>query len=352
MTVYIGVDQHARSVRLAAMDSEGQRLKEHTIGASRDQLMAFVNRFAPDVEVAVEAMGSHYWLVDALEEAGITTYLAHPLMLKAITYAKVKTDKADALTIAKLLRLGMLPLAYMYPRGQRPVRDLSRRRQAFVNDRAHTYRHIQALHQQAALPTPSRNAVKRIPKEALVERFEAAATKLYAGALVDMGGSLTKQIKKMEEHLHKYCRSKPAYFKLMQIPGVGKTYGQIILLESEGIERFPSYREYVSYSRLVPGSDNSGSRVRSGHNPNQGNGKLKNAYRQAAVHAVMFDRTIKHFFDRKLRVVHRKNIAYAIVARKIAIGAYYVMRDNVAFDLKKLFGESPLKREVAATARE
>lgn len=352
MTVYIGADQHARSVRLAALDNDGRVLKEHTIRSSREELLAFVMKFAPDVEVAVEAMGSHYWLVDALEEAKIKIHLVHPLMLKAISYAKVKTDKADALTIAKLLRMGMLPLAYLYPRAQRPLRDLSRRRQAFVADRSITYRHIQALHQQTALPTPSRNAVKRISKDDLVSRFEPESTKLYAGTLVDLGDCLTTQIDIMEEHLHSLCKQKPGYARVMEIPGIGKTYGQIILLESEGIARFPSYREYVSYARLVPGANNSGSMVRSGHNPNQGNGKLKNAFRQAAIHAVMFNRSIKHFFDRKVRVVHRKNIAYAIVARKLAIGAYYVMKNNTPFSLERLFGTAPKEKECAGAIME
>jgi transposase len=341
MKYYIGADQHARSVRLAVVDEEGRVVAERTINSSPVELLNFVMKYAPDVTVAVEAMGSHYWLVDALEDAEIDVQLAHPLMLKAISYAKVKTDKADALTIAKLLRLGMLPKAFIYPRALRSLRDLSRRRQRFVADRSINYRHIQNVHTQAAMAAPSRAAVKEICVEELVGRFHEVPVKIFVGSLHAINTCFTTEIDKIEDHIYRECKGRSGYVGIRKIPGAGPIYGQMILLESEGISRFPSHRQYVSYARLVPGADNSGSRVRSGHNPNQGNARLKNAFRQVAVHAVMFDPTIKHFFDRKLKVVHRKNIAYAIVARKIAIGAYYVMRDNVEFDVERLFGPAP-----------
>lgn len=352
MKVYIGIDCHARSVRLCAVDSSGAVLAERTIPSNREALFAFVRRFGSDVQVAVEAMGTHYWLVDALDQAGIDVVLAHPLMLKAISYAKVKTDKADAQTIAKLLRLGMLPEAYLYPRALRPLRDLSRRRQALVAYRAVHYRHIQRLHHQTALDAPSRNAVKTLGRAELVARFDDEATKLFAGSLVDITGCLTTEIDRMEKFMHAQCREKTGYARVMAIPGIGKTYGQIILLESEGIFRFPSHREYVSYARLVPGADNSGGKVRNGHNPNQGNAKLKNAFRQAALHAVMFDRTIKRFFDRKLRVVNRKTVAYSIVARKLAVGVYHILRNGADFDVERLFGPKVVEKEATIATRE
>lgn len=341
MKFYIGADQHARSVRLAVVDEEGRVVAERTISSSPVELLNFVMKYAPDVIVAVEAMGSHYWLVDTLEDAEIDVQLAHPLMLKAISYAKVKTDRADAVTIAKLLRLGMLPKAYIYPRELRPLRDLSRRRQRFVADRSINYRHMQNVYNQSALVAPSRNAVKRLGATELVAKFHEEPTKLFLDSLHAMNECFTTQIDKIEDHIYRQCRNKSGYVGVRKIPGAGPIYGSMILLESEGISRFPSHRQYVSYARLVPGSDNSGTRIRSGHNRNQGNARLKNAFRQVAVHAVMFDKTIRHFFDRKLKVVHRKNIAYAIVARKIAIGAYYVMRDNVEFDVERLFGPAP-----------
>lgn len=343
MTFYVGVDLHARSVQVSVLDEQGAVVSERSLPSIPDDVLKFLERFRPDCKVAVESMGSHYWLVDALEEAGYEFQLAHPLMVKAIAYAKVKTDKADARTIAGLLRLGMLPRAYNYPKALRALRDLSRKRSMLVEERALHYRDLQYLHQQMALGTPSRNAVKKITALELEERFAAAPTRMYATGVLEINAALTTQIDKIEKYLHQECRENISYTRLMQIPGVGETYGHQILLESGDVTRFPTHRQYVSYARLVPGSSNSGEKVRTGGNSKQGNAKLKNAFRQVALRAVMCDRAVKGFFDRKLKVVHRKNIAYAIVARKMAIAAYLVLKgENV--ELGRLFGGGVLAR--------
>ena len=287
-------------------------------------------------------MCSYYWFVDLLVDEGIAVQLVHPLMLKAIAYAKVKTDKADAKTIAQLLRMGMLPRAYIYPKALRPLRDLSRRRADLVDDRSLRYRAIQMLHQQAGLETPSRNAVKKIAAGELAARLEAEPTRLYGEGLIEVNTCLSSQISKMEKHLHERCKVNPLYGRVMEIPGIGKTYGQTILFESGDVNRFSTHRQYVSYARLVPGANNSGQKVRSGHNAKQGNARLKNAFRQAAIHAVLFDRTIRGFYERKLAVVHRKNVAYSIVARKIAIAAFLTLRGQ-SLDIHRLFGPAALK---------
>lgn len=337
MTFYVGADLHARSVQVSVQDDDGKLVSERSIPTKPADLLGFLARYRPNLKVAVESMGSYYWFVDTLVEAGIEVKLVHPLMLKAIAYAKVKTDKADAKTIAQLLRMDMLPLAYIYPKAQRPLRDLARKRSQMVDERSIHYRAIQLLHQQAALSTPSRNLVKKLTAAELSERFEAGPTRLYTESLVEINDCLTSRILKIEKYLHQECRENPYYGRLMEIPGVGKTYGHTIFLESGDVSRFPTHRQYVSYSRLVPGANNSGPKVRSGHNQNQGNVYLKNAFRQVAMHAVLSDRTIRRFFDRKLRVVHRKNVAYSIVARKIAIAAYLVLKGE-RIDFAHLFG--------------
>lgn len=325
------------------MDEQGEVVAERSLPVAPEVFMDFLARYRPDCRVAVESMGSHYWLVDALEEEGIDFQLAHPLMVKAIAYAKVKTDKADARTIASLLRLGMLPQAYNYPKALRPIRDLSRRRAMMVDERALHYRDIQYLHQQMALGTPSRDGVKKLSAAELEGRFKAPATRLYVGCLAEINGCLTKQITKVEKYLHEELRENRFYEGLMRIPGIGKTYGQEILLESGDVRRFPTHRQYVSYARLVPGSNNSGGKVRTGANSKQGNAKLKNAFRQVALRAVMCDRAVKGFYERKLKVVHRKNIAYAIVARKIAVAAYLVLRgENLV--MARIFGEAKVEQ--------
>ena len=73
------------------------------------------------LQVVVESIFNWYWLVDGLQTAGFEVCLAYTLGLRLITRAKVKTNRRDAYTLAKLLRAGLIPKAYIYPTATRPV---------------------------------------------------------------------------------------------------------------------------------------------------------------------------------------------------------------------------------------
>lgn len=338
MTYYIGADLDSRAVHLAAVNSAGEVVSRKRVSTRCDQVLTFIEPYRPLVSVAVESVLSYYWFVDGLLGAGIDVHLAHPLMVKAISYAKVKTDAVDAETLAQLLRLGMLPEAYIYPRDQRPLRDLSRRRLGLSNQRSQYYREIQRLHQQIGQVGPSRNVIRR-EGPSVSDAFDCETTREYAAGIEKLSRAYDDLIRPMEKKLHREASTNGRYRLLTDIPGIGKTYGPVVLYESGDVSRFLDHRHYVSYARLVPGVYQSGRTVRPGKNPNQGNKYLKNAFRQAAVFAVRYDRIVRKFYQRKLAVVHRPSIAYAIVARKLATGAFYVLRDQAAFDRRKLFGE-------------
>src|SRR5207249_6678557 len=69
-----------------------------------------------------------YWAVDALQAAGATVHLAHPLGVKAFEYRRVKNDVRDAADLADLLRMGRLPEAWIAPPAVRELRELVRHR--------------------------------------------------------------------------------------------------------------------------------------------------------------------------------------------------------------------------------
>ena len=338
MTFYIGADLDSRSALLAAVDATGEVIKEKRVRTQRDEVLRFIEPYRPDVSVAVEATLTYYWFVDVLKEEGIDVHLAHPLMVKAISYAKIKTDSADAKTLAQLLRMGLLPEAYIYPKEKRAVRDLSRRRLRLSNQRALYYREIQQHYHQIGQAGPSRSTIRRLGPEVQTP-FECETTREYLQGIEKLTHAYDDLIQPIAKKLHREGLTDSRYPMLLAIPGIGETYGPIILLESGDVSRFLDHRHYVSYARLVPGIYQSGQTSRPGRNGNQGNKYLKNAFRQAAIFAVRYDPVIRRFYDRKLARVHRKSIAFAIVARKLATAVFYILRDRRPFVRKKLFGE-------------
>ena len=83
----------------------------------------------------MESGYNYQYLYDLLKSEGYNVKVAHPFMVKAIAYAKVKTDKVDARILADLLRTDMIPECYIPEEKIRNLRDLARRRHYFVNTR-------------------------------------------------------------------------------------------------------------------------------------------------------------------------------------------------------------------------
>src|SRR5262245_61544736 len=128
---YCGVDLHARTLSLCVLDDQGAKRLERTIDAAPDAFLQAVAPYRDGLAVACERMFAWYWLADCCAAEAIPFVLGHALYMKAIHGGKAKTDTIDAHKVAVLLRGGMLPQAYVYPRGMRETRDLLRRRTFF-----------------------------------------------------------------------------------------------------------------------------------------------------------------------------------------------------------------------------
>ena len=136
---YCGIDLHARNSQLCVIDDDGRKRAEGKVSNDLAVILDFLAPYGSDVSIAIESTLNWYWLVDGLMEAGFDVHLAHTLGLYMITGAKVKTDRRDAYKLAKYLRLGELPEAYIYPRDKRALRDFLRRRSGLVQLRAGCY---------------------------------------------------------------------------------------------------------------------------------------------------------------------------------------------------------------------
>jgi transposase len=92
--------------------------------------------------VGIECIFCWYWIADLCEQEGIDFIQGHALYMKAIHGVKTKHDRIDSLKIARLMRGGNFPVAYVYPPQMRATRDLMRRRNHFVRKRAELPAHI------------------------------------------------------------------------------------------------------------------------------------------------------------------------------------------------------------------
>jgi hypothetical protein len=91
---------------------------------------------------------------------------------KAIHGGKAKNDKIDSRKIAGLMRGGMFPMAYVYPRKMRATRDLMRRRMHLMRKRSELLAHIHNTTSQYNLPEIRKNLRYAQNREGIADRFE------------------------------------------------------------------------------------------------------------------------------------------------------------------------------------
>ena len=149
---YCGVDLHARSLYTHVLDAAGQTVLDRDLPASPAAFLDAVTPFRDGLVVGAECMFAWYWLADLCEAERIPFVLGHALYMKTIHGGKAKNDRIDAAKIAGLLRGGLFPMAYVYPKAKRQTRDLLRRRSFFVRQRAQLIAHIVNTNSQYNLP--------------------------------------------------------------------------------------------------------------------------------------------------------------------------------------------------------
>lgn len=341
MKFYAGIDLHTRNSVVCVIDQKERKLVTATAPNDLPSILSLLEKVPRRPTVAIEATLNWYWLVDGLEEAGYKVKLAHTMGLYMITGAKVKTDRRDAFSLAKLLRLDAIPEAYIYPKDTRPIRDLLRRRTRMVRLRAEAYVAIKRKFQQYGLPY-SDKAIQGADEEELLRSFTHPGIRAGLEMELERIRLYGRELKTVEKYILSTVKNKPIFEHLQTIPGVGKILALTIYYEAGDIARFPSAKQFCSYARVVPGLAQSGDVIRRGRGSKQGNPHLKWAFNQAAAISVRHYGYVRSFRQKHLarrRSKARRLISLSIVAHKLAIAAYHVLRDEVPFNKELMFGK-------------
>ena len=339
MKVYAGIDLHSTNSYIAMADEEGRRLKGCRVGNDLGQIIDVLSEHGEALEgIAVESTYNWYWLVDGLMELGWKVHLANPAAMQQYKGLKHAGDRHDAFWLAEMLRLGILPEGYIYPKQIRPVRDLLRTRSALVGKRTSLMTNLSNIVTRNTGRTPKGNDMKAL-RENRVAPLLADDRYLQASiegikAIID---TLTRRINEIEKVITTSTRLDPAYENLRSIPGVGKVLGLTIVLETGPISRFPTVGNYVSYCRKVPSSYISNNKLKGRGNVKNGNRHLASAFGQAADHARRHDDRVRAFYNRKKRKTNAA-VAHASVAHKLARVTYHMMNTGERFVAERAFG--------------
>jgi len=338
MEVYAGLDLHSTNTYVAMIDKDNKVLYKQRHGNDVPTILSVLDPFKKDIQgVVVESTYNWYWLVDALMDAGYRVHLANVSAIKQYEGLKQIDDRRSSLWLANLLRLNILPTGYIYPKEERPTRDLLRKRLHLVRHRtSHVLSVKNILARNLGIRMKSEE-VKKLNTSDIKILFSDSEMRVAVAASVGLISHLENEIKGIEAMITRKLKVRKEFIKLLTMPGIGQILGLTIMLEVGHIDRFPTVGDYSSYCRCVRSIRTSNGKITGYGNRKSGNKYLSWAYVEAANYARRFHEAVRSYYEKKLARTNRI-VAIKAVSHKLARASYYVMRDNVDYDQARLFG--------------
>jgi len=334
MTHYCGIDLHSNNHVVVVIDEEDKRVFDKRINNDLSLTLKVLSPYQESLQgIAVESTFNWYWLVDGLQEHGYDLRLVNTAAVKQYDGLKFSGDHHEAFHLAHLMRLGILPTGYIYPKEQRAIRDLLRRRLSLVRTASTQLISVQS---QIWRSTGTRFSSAELRKPDFVPPHVDTYTlqAVHAGLVVYQ--TIQREIDALEKSAHQAVKLTEAFKILQTITGIGKILGLTIMLETGTIERFAGPGNFASYCRCVDSTRTSNGKKKGEGNAKAGNKYLSWAFSEAAHFAVRFEPLAQRFYERKKA---RTNgiIAIRAVARKLARATWMMLKHQVPYDAKRMF---------------
>lgn len=338
MKLYCGIDLHSTNNYLGIYDEEDRAVFCKRLPNDLGVVLESLEPYKADIAgIAVESTYNWYWLVDGLMEQGYRVLLTNPAGNEQYNGLKYTDDRYDSRWLARMLRLGIVATGYIYPKEERPIRDLLRKRVRLVQHRT--------AHMVSVLNTIARNSGSSLSWSKIERISDEEVNKLLGDGLIGMAPraslavikSLNQEIAKIEKTATAQAKLRDEFKLLKTVWGVGTILGLTIMYETGEINRFAQVGDYCSYARCVGSARISNGKKKGENNTKNGNRYLSWAYVEAANFALRYYPEAHRFVQRKRAKGGNHTLAVKALGHKLARASYYVMRDQVEFDAERLF---------------
>src|SRR5215510_10507361 len=175
MPLYGGIDLHANNSMVVLLNEQDQVVYHRRLANHLPTILGQLDPYKADIMgVVVESTYNWYWLVDGLMEADYRVHLANPAAMQQYNGLKYTDDYSDARWLAHVLRLGVLPEGYIYPKAERAVRDTLRKRAHLVRQQTANVLSLQNLMVRNTGVRLSAKRIHELTKEELQGMLPAA----------------------------------------------------------------------------------------------------------------------------------------------------------------------------------
>jgi transposase len=328
MESFVGVDLHKNVSQLAAL-REPKPASQLRFPNNAVTVEKVLKKLPQGSKIALEATGSWWWFVELAQKTGHEVVMSHPKQTKAIASARLKSDKVDALMLAKLLKADLLPTVWIPPATQRYVRELLTHRARLVRQRTAVINEVHALYAKRNID-PGMIFHRVRPPAFMAKELSGYGPRIVEED-VDLLAFFNRQLRGLDNELEKIAEGDVESKRLMTIPGVGPLSAVAVNCWVGTIERFSKAKKLSSYFGLAPRVRQSGDRERHGHITKEGNRLVRSLLIQAALWHTRLGKgaSRKHY----LGVLKRrgKQIARVAAANKLLGIMFHMMKERIDY---------------------
>jgi transposase len=325
--MFYGLDVHKQFIQVCQLDRKGANPKEYRIGGTAEEIDGWAQGLGSRDQVVLETT-FHSWAIHAIvsQYAG-RVVVANALQVKAIAHAKIKTDKVDAYTLARLLQADFLPSVELPDEKTWALRQLVSHRRLLVKQRVALKNTILAVFHRCLICPPESDAFSARGRRWMRSVERPPAERFLVDNALDLLEAIEARINATDQQLLKTAAIEEQAQLLMTIPGVGVTVAMGLLAAIGDIRRFPSPGQLASYFGLVPRVSQSAGRCHHGRITKAGPGTARSLAIEAAQVLARSPSPIATTFYR----VRRKrgyNVAVTALARKLVVLVWYMLQNG------------------------
>lgn len=349
---YIGVDYHKRYSYVVVKDSEGKVERRGTVNNTREEFLEFLQPYRSGKAV-LEATRNWGLIYDWLEGILDDVALAHPLKVRAIAEARIKTDKISADILCDLLRSNLLPEAYIPCRETREAKNILRQRMFFVRVQTMVKNRIYDIldrHPEILSQAPDVSDLFGASGMAWLRQLVLPGqdNQLLTSEL-ELLEVLRRKISESNGIVKELARSDKRVKLLRSIPGLGPFFSVLVAKEIDDISRFRDEQKLCAYAGLVPSTYASGGKVFHGRVTKTGNKWLRWAFVEAVSPAIRSDADLFAYYER-LRIRKDANAARVATARRLLTIVYRVLSQDRLYERRNRRATRRLASAALATS--
>ena len=288
---FLGLDVHAETIAVAVAEPDGEVRSLGVIANRAESVRKLIRKLGPaeQLRACYEAGPTGYVLYWQLTELGVECAVVAPTLVPVKAGDRVKTDRRDAVKLARCHRAGDLTAVWVPDASAEALRDLVRTREAAKQDQLRARHRLSKFLLRTGLRPPFAGKAWTLPYMAWVRqlRYEQAAQEWTRLDLLHEVEHMGERVKRLEEAIREAVKLAPAAMQaviggLQALRGIAEISAVTVAAELGRISRFENARQLMGYSGAVPREESSGKRQQRGAITRTGNAHLRRVAIEAA----------------------------------------------------------------------